>query len=157
MRCCFWRSAISFWHEKKTNPCSNIQKNPSPLTPVRITHMAEIFSHIITDRAILSVAPAAPRNFKLMERTSSSLTVTWDAPLRSSSKIKAYRIVLWKGFWKEMAQPRGIEIRPTSSAKEYTIEDLEPNTQYNLEVIVFESWRQNHEAISDLSQNFSQL
>lgn len=128
-----------------------------PLTPVRITHMAEIFSHIITDRAILSVAPAAPRNFKLLERTSSSLTVTWDAPLRSSSKIKAYRIVLWKGFWKEMAQPRGIEIRPTSSAKEYTIEDLEPNTQYNLEVIVFESWRQNHEAISDINQNFSHL
>lgn len=99
--------------------------------------MAEIFSHNITDRAILSVAPAAPRNFKLLERTSSSLTVTWDAPLRSSSKINAYRIMLWKGFWKEMAQTTGIEIRPTSSEMEYTIEDLESNTQYNLEVIVF--------------------
>lgn len=39
-----------------------------------------------------------------------------------------------------MAQPLGIEIRPTSSEMEYTIERLESNTQYNLEVIVFKSW-----------------
>nr|XP_011451000.2 receptor-type tyrosine-protein phosphatase kappa isoform X5 [Crassostrea gigas] len=100
------------------------------------TNGQEMFSPKSEEKCIvtLQTTPAAPRNFKLLERTSSSLTVTWDAPLRSSSKIKAYRIVLWKGFWKEMAQPRGIEIRPTSSAKEYTIEDLEPNTQYNLEI-----------------------
>lgn len=40
-----------------------------------------------------------------------------------------------------MAQPLGIEIRPTSSEMEYTIERLESNTQYNLEVIVFKSWK----------------
>lgn len=39
-----------------------------------------------------------------------------------------------------MAQNIEIEIRPTSSEMEYTIEDLESNTQYNLEVIVFKSW-----------------
>nr|XP_022316326.1 receptor-type tyrosine-protein phosphatase kappa-like isoform X3 [Crassostrea virginica] len=82
----------------------------------------------------LQTTPAAPRNLKLVERTSSSLTVTWEAPLRSSSKIDAYRIILWKGFWKEMAEKRGIEIRPSASKLQYTIEDLDSNSQYNIEV-----------------------
>ncbi|XP_022315948.2 receptor-type tyrosine-protein phosphatase kappa-like isoform X2 [Crassostrea virginica] len=82
----------------------------------------------------LQTTPAAPRNLKLVERSSSSLTVTWEAPLRSSSKIDAYRIILWKGFWKEMAEKRGIEIRPSASKLQYTIEDLDSNSQYNIEV-----------------------
>nr|XP_022315948.1 receptor-type tyrosine-protein phosphatase kappa-like isoform X2 [Crassostrea virginica] len=82
----------------------------------------------------LQTTPAAPRNLKLVERSSSSLTVTWEAPLRSSSKIDAYRIILWKGFWKEMAEKRGIEIRPSASKLQYTIEDLDSNSQYNVEV-----------------------
>ena len=91
-------------------------------------------SHVFIDRTLIFIAPAAPRNLKLVERTSSSLTVTWEAPLRSSSKIDAYRIILWKGFWKEMAEKRGIEIRPSASKLQYTIEDLDSNSQYNIEV-----------------------
>ena len=90
--------------------------------------------HVFIDRTLIFIAPAAPRNLKLVERTSSSLTVTWEAPLRSSSKIDAYRITLWKGFWKEMAEKRGIEIRPSASKLQYNIDDLDSNSQYNIEV-----------------------
>jgi hypothetical protein len=92
------------------------------------------FSHNVSDRKILLTAPAAPRHLKLIDRTSSSLTVTWEAPVRSSSGINAYMVTMWKGYWKEMAQTKEYEIRPTSSVMEHTIEDLESNTQYNIQV-----------------------
>ncbi|XP_062618540.1 receptor-type tyrosine-protein phosphatase T-like isoform X4 [Saccostrea cucullata] len=87
----------------------------------------------------LQTTPAAPRNLKLVRRSSASITVTWEAPLRSSKGIKAYMIILWKGFWKEMAQNTKIEVRPISSKMEYTIEDLESNTQYNIQVMAVNS------------------
>lgn len=48
-----------------------------------------------------------------------------------------------------MAQPIGIEIRPTSSEMEYTIERLESNTQYNLEVIVLKVPRYSYQQLAD--------
>ncbi|XP_061175017.1 receptor-type tyrosine-protein phosphatase kappa-like isoform X4 [Saccostrea echinata] len=87
----------------------------------------------------LQTTPAAPRHLKLVKPTSTSITFTWEAPLRSSKGIKAYMIVLWKGFWKEMAQNTRIEVRPISSKMEYTIDELESNTQYNIQVMAVNS------------------
>ncbi|XP_056018914.1 receptor-type tyrosine-protein phosphatase kappa-like isoform X9 [Ostrea edulis] len=105
------------------------------------TNGQEMHSPKSEEKCLVTVqtTPAAPRHLKLLDRTSSSLTVTWEAPIRSSSGINAYMMILWKGYWKEMAQTTGIEIRPTSSLMEHTIEELDSNTQYNIQIMAVNS------------------
>ncbi|KAK3091539.1 hypothetical protein FSP39_020606 [Pinctada imbricata] len=80
-----------------------------------------------------STTPSAPRNLKLIKRSSSSLTLSWQQPLLSAGTIYVYRLTYWKGSWRELSSKRA-DIQPSSSVLQHTIDNLEPHTQYSIEV-----------------------
>lgn len=79
-------------------------------------------------------APLAPRNLRVIKRSSTSLTVSWERPYSPFSNLNTYQLVFWKGTWNRLSTKTGIEVISNDHVIEHTITDLEPNTEYNIEV-----------------------
>ena len=79
-------------------------------------------------------APLAPRNLRVIKRSSTSLTVSWERPYSPFSNLNVYQLVFWKGTWNRLSTKTGIEVISNEPVIEHTITDLEPNTEYNIEV-----------------------
>ncbi|KAL5021811.1 hypothetical protein ScPMuIL_000966 [Solemya velum] len=78
--------------------------------------------------------PTAPRNLKLTERSSESLTFAWDQPRSPRRNMTVYRLVFWKASTKELSTKKGIEWRSAAKHVEYILSGLEPHTKYHIQV-----------------------
>ncbi|KAJ8306526.1 LOW QUALITY PROTEIN: hypothetical protein KUTeg_017071 [Tegillarca granosa] len=79
------------------------------------------------------LTPTFPRNLKLVTRTNTSLTISWDIP-NAEEEVTKYHLAYWKGYWSELATKKGVEIMSTAPHMQYAIENLEPYTKYYIQI-----------------------
>lgn len=81
-----------------------------------------------------NTTPLAPKNLRITKRTSSSLTVSWERPYSPYSQINTYQVTFWKRSWNQLSTKTGLHVTSNEEVTEHTLNDLEPNTEYNIEV-----------------------
>ncbi|CAD5118896.1 DgyrCDS7570 [Dimorphilus gyrociliatus] len=77
----------------------------------------------------LQSPPSQPTNLRILERTISTILISWEKPDEPNGILSAYQLL----FWKNVKLKYQI---PDIDAKilQYRIEDLEPNSQYTISI-----------------------
>ncbi|OWF35537.1 receptor-type tyrosine-protein phosphatase S-like isoform X1 [Mizuhopecten yessoensis] len=78
--------------------------------------------------------PSAPRNVKLIRQTSNSLTFSWEKPFRPPADVMRYNLGIWKTDSREFTTKTGKEVTSSAAVVAHTLEDLDPFTNYSIEI-----------------------